>query len=64
VDHAIRKYTHLKYAPEEVARGWCGDRATLQADKIALPRQAELLEYVSDDLLEHSNPRRSHLLFS
>jgi glycosyltransferase involved in cell wall biosynthesis len=62
VDHAIRKYTGLKYAPEEVARGWCGDRATLQADKIALPRQAELLEYVSDDLLEHSNPRRTHLL--
>jgi glycosyltransferase involved in cell wall biosynthesis len=64
VDHAIRKYAHLKYAPEELARGWYGKRATLQPQEITLPRQAELLEYVPGGALDDSNPHKKHLLFA
>jgi glycosyltransferase involved in cell wall biosynthesis len=62
VEHAIRKYVQKRFDPDEVAGGWHGWRARLRPEMIRLTSQAELLHYDSDDALDHSAPRRSHLI--
>jgi glycosyltransferase involved in cell wall biosynthesis len=59
--HAARKFGPGRYAPEEVASGWHGWRARLDPTMIELPCQRDLREYVTDDLLDPSDPRTKHL---
>jgi hypothetical protein len=63
VAHAIRKYVDKSYDPSEVAAGWHRARAGLRSEVIKLPAQAELRPYLSDALLDASNPRTRHYLF-
>jgi len=62
--HAVRKYIERTYDPDEVRRGWHAARARLTAESIALPSEAELRLYESDDRLDASNPRATHFLFN
>jgi glycosyltransferase involved in cell wall biosynthesis len=63
VDHAIEKYVVSGgFADHAVKDGWHGWRHYLERDLIELPRQAELRHYVSDDLLDRSEPWARHLL--
>ena len=64
VPHAIRKYMFKSYDPAEVRLGWHGWRAGFRPERLALPPQAALREYVSDDLLDTSSPRTRHHFFS
>jgi hypothetical protein len=63
VPHAIRKYALKHYDPTEVQKGWHNWRATLSADMIKLPSQAEMNTYVSDAQLDVSNPHTRHCFF-
>jgi glycosyltransferase involved in cell wall biosynthesis len=63
VDHALRKYVHRLYDPEDLARGWHRSRAGLRDREIILQAESELRNYVSDDLLDPSNPLTKHPLF-
>jgi hypothetical protein len=62
VEHAIRKYVQKRFDPAEVAEGLHSWRARLHPEMIRLPSQAELRHYESDDKLDHSMPRRRHIL--
>jgi len=64
VEHAIRKYAKRAYDPAELAAGWHRRRAAFRGDDILLIPESELREYVSDDLLDVSNPRTEHPLFA
>ena len=61
--HAIKKYIHKTYDPAEVATGWHGGRAKLTPEDIKLPSAKQLRFYLSDDMLDASNPETSHFLF-
>lgn len=60
VEHAIEKYVQRDFDSAEVAEGWHGWRATLTPDRIALPSADELRRYVTDDLLDASEPWTRH----
>jgi glycosyltransferase involved in cell wall biosynthesis len=62
VPHAVEKFVHRRFAPDEVADGWFGWRATLQIGDIQLPSDAGLRLFVADHLLDYSQPRRRHLI--
>jgi hypothetical protein len=61
-EQVMRKYVGKVYDPEEVRDGWHGWRATLTADDIRLPPQAELRTAFVDDDLDASSPRTTHCL--
>jgi hypothetical protein len=60
--HIARKYAHKRFDPAAVSSGFHGFRAHLKADMIRLPAQAELRPYISDELLDSSNPWTKHFL--
>lgn len=60
VPHALRKYSLRAYDVDEVAMGWHGWRANVSGERIKLPTEAVLRTYVSDDLLDPSDPRSQH----
>ncbi len=60
--HFERKYGRRRYEPEEVAAGWHGWRAAQSPVRVSFPSERELRTYVSDQLLDSSGPRTSHLL--
>ena len=62
IPHAVTKYVNRSFDQNEVKTGWHGWRANLASDRIELPSQFELRQYVSDDLLDSSNPRKRHYL--
>lgn len=59
-EHAVRKYVRKTYDPEELRDGWHGWRATITADTVRLPSQAELRTTHTDDDLDPSSPRTTH----
>jgi glycosyltransferase involved in cell wall biosynthesis len=66
--HAGEKYAGRIRTQLETERGWGGWRTTLaqgitkqHLDALPLPRQRELREYVTDDLLDPSEPLSAHL---
>ena len=61
VAHAVRKYVDRGFDRREVQAGWHEGRASLSADRIVLPSESELREYVSDDMLDPSEPRAVHV---
>ncbi len=61
-EHAVHKYVGRGYDPEEVRDGWHGWRATLAADAVRLPSQADLRTADTDDDLDSSSPRTTHCL--
>jgi glycosyltransferase involved in cell wall biosynthesis len=62
VSHALSKYVKRSYDEYEIKTGWHSWRARLLPDSIELPSQSELRKYISDDLLDSSNPRKYHYL--
>jgi glycosyltransferase involved in cell wall biosynthesis len=62
VEHAIRKYGQRRHDPVAVANGWHGWRERFTPEMIELPSQTELRTYVSDDLLDASEPRKRHYI--
>ena len=64
IEHAVRKYVARKYDPAEVADGWHRARAALRPEAIMLLPQSQLKKYISDDLLDASDPWVEHPLFS
>lgn len=60
--HGIEKYVQRVYDPAEVAGGWHVMRSRLREELIRFPSENELRRYVSDDLLDASNPRLRHYL--
>jgi hypothetical protein len=42
IDHAVRKWVHRAFDPDEVADGWHADRAWLRASTVRLQREDEL----------------------
>ena len=67
-EHAVAKYAGRVRTPLETSRGWGGWRTALaerteelRADLLALPRQRDLREYVTDDLLDPSDPLTTHI---
>lgn len=63
-EHAVRKYVERVYDAGEVESGWHRRRAALGAEDIELLPERRLREYVSDDLLDASEPRREHPVFA
>lgn len=59
--HAARKFGPGRYASDEVSYGWHGWRARLDPALIELPSQRELRQYLTDDLLDPSEPRTDHI---
>ena len=59
-EHAVRKYVRKIYDPEELRDGWHGWRATITADAVRLPAQAQLRTAYTDDDLDPSSPRTTH----
>jgi len=64
IEHAIRKYVERVYDPAEVEAGLHRRRAALRAEDISLQSEVELRTYVSDDLLDTSEPLSYHPLFA
>jgi hypothetical protein len=64
VEHAVRKYVERVYDPAEIEEGWHRRRAALRAEDITLPSEDELRPYVSDDLLDPTDPWTQHPLFA
>ena len=63
VEHAVEKYVHSGgYVQGAVEAGWHAWRSRLQAELISLPSEAELRRYVSDQLLDRSEPRTRHAM--
>jgi hypothetical protein len=63
VAHSGEKYVHTGgFAGDGVERGWHSWRPRLQPDLVSLPSESELRTYVSDDLLDRSEPRTQHIL--
>jgi len=58
-DYAARKFTHKRYDPDEVARGWHRWRGGRDSDEIELPSQRQLRSYAEDHLLDPSRPCKS-----
>lgn len=49
-DHFRRKYRDRRFPAEELARGWHGDRAAIDADRVRMPSPHLLKHLASDDL--------------
>jgi glycosyltransferase involved in cell wall biosynthesis len=64
IPHAIRKYVERVFDPAEVANGAHTVRAALNTTSFVLPAESELRRYESDELLDASEPLRSHPVFS
>ncbi len=64
VPHAERKYGKRRHSPEALARGWHRWREYFDAERVNLPSETELRAYISDDLLDSSNPRLQHDMLS
>jgi glycosyltransferase involved in cell wall biosynthesis len=64
VEHAVRKYVERVYDSTEIEAGWHLRRAALRAEDITLLSESELRPYVSDDLLDPSDPWTQHPLFA
>jgi len=64
VDHAIRKYVERVYDDAEIEAGLHQRRAALRAEDIVLQPASELRTYVSDDMLDASEPCVEHPLFA
>ena len=62
VPHAIRKYVNMRYDTAELQAGWNKWRSRLKTEMIRLPSWTELRAFISDDLLDPSNPRTVHCL--
>jgi len=62
VEHAIRKYVQKRFDPAEIAQGWHAWRSRLRPEMIRLPSRTELRYYQSDDTLDHSLPRKTHVI--
>lgn len=63
VEHAVEKYIDSGgFAEGGVDRGWHDWRPQLEVEWISLPSESELRHYVSDDLLDRSEPRRRHIV--
>ena len=63
VEHAVEKYIMSGgFVENGVERGWHDWRPRLQAELISLPSESELRRYISDELLDRSEPRRRHIL--
>lgn len=62
VPHAVRKLVGRPYPREELDHGWHGWRARLRPEMIELPSASDLRRYVSDDLLDPSDPWKAHHL--
>lgn len=63
VEHAAEKYVQSGgFQQGGIDRGWHGWRPQLRAELISLPSESELRHYVSDDLLDRSEPRTEHIL--
>ncbi len=59
--HAARKFGPGRYAPDEVRFGWHGWRAQLDPAMIEFPSERDLRRYTTDDRLDPSNPRKTHV---
>jgi len=64
VEHAIRKYVERVYDPTEIGAGLHWRRAALRAGDVTLQPERELRRYVTDDLLDASQPLTAHPLFA
>jgi hypothetical protein len=64
VEQAIRKFVERVYDPEELEAGLHRQRAALRAEDVVLQPESELRAYVSDDLLDTSEPWTRHPLFA
>lgn len=64
VEHAVRKYVQRTYDAEELALGWHRARSRLRREDVVLQDEAELRLYLTDDLLDSSNPLQRHPLFN
>lgn len=62
IDHAIQKYVHKAFDPNEVSRGQHGWRASVKDCDIALPSESAMRFFSSDKELDVSNPLTRHLL--
>lgn len=61
-DHAIRKWVHRNFDPDEVADGWHRGRVLLRASTIRLQREDELRSRLNG--LDHSQPLVRHPVFA
>lgn len=62
VSHAIEKYVHRHFEPDEVASGWHGWRARLTEEDLRLPSKSALRITRSDADLDPTDPREHHYL--
>ncbi len=67
-EHARQKYEGKRYVSDELVDGWFGGakgwRNRFTTDALQFPSKNELREYISDDLLDASEPRTEHFLHS
>lgn len=63
IPHAVEKYVHRVYDPEEVAEGSHAIRAGLRPESFKLLPEAELRTYKSDEALDVSDPFSYHPAF-
>ena len=63
VEHATRKYLERAWDPAELEAGLHRGRAALRAEDITLQSERKFRAYVSDDLLDSSEPWPEHPLF-
>lgn len=61
-EHAMEKFVRRRFDPSEVADGWYGFRPRLTDDTLRLPSNDETRFMAEDDVLDPSEPRRTHLL--
>lgn len=60
VPHAVEKYGHRRFEPDELRRGWHGWRARLTEHDLRLPSETELRLARSDEDLDPSDPWPRH----
>jgi glycosyltransferase involved in cell wall biosynthesis len=60
VEHFLSKYQR-NYDPHDLQKGWHGWRARIDASRIALPAAATLRTWTTDDALDPSEPRATHV---
>lgn len=62
VEHAVRKYPQMQFDENELQKGWQGWRGNIKSHEIVLPASHELRSYITDDLLDASQPQKRHYL--
>jgi glycosyltransferase involved in cell wall biosynthesis len=62
VEHAVRKYGLRRFDAAEVADGWHGWRSCISPERLKLPSRQELHTYTSDEHLDCSGARTTHVL--